>query len=64
MRYVTPDKDLTEGIALFNGNQMSVNKIKVIDFDKYKKDEYKHEDYLKDLKTREELYKEYKDIIL
>jgi len=50
----------TEGIALFNGNQMHVCGIKVVNL----KDEYKnYDEYLKNLKTKKKLEEEYKDFI-
>jgi len=59
MTHETPGEDKTEGIAIYNGNQMKVHGIKVIN----QKDEYKnYDEYLKNLKTKEELEKEYKSL--
>jgi len=60
MKHSTPEKDKTEGIALFNGNQMKVCGIKVVGL----KDEIKnYNEYLKGLKNKDELEKEYKNLI-
>jgi len=54
--YPTPEREETEGIAIFNGNQMHVCGIKAVGL----KDEIKDRDeYLKDLKIKEELEVEF-----
>jgi len=56
MIHPTPEQEKTEGIAIFNGNQMHVCGIKVVGL----KDEIKDRDeYLKDLKIKEELEVEF-----
>jgi len=60
MNYETPEVDRTEGIALFKGNQMHVLGIKVVNL----KDEFKDYDwYLKDIKKKREIEKEYEVLL-
>jgi len=60
MKHETPDMEKTEGIALFNGNQMKVCGIKAVNL----KDKFKNYDwYLKDIKKKEDIEKEYKDFL-
>jgi hypothetical protein len=59
MIYPTPEKEKTEGIALFYGNQMSVQGIKTVEFGNEIKE---YNEYLKDLHTKEEIEEKYKDL--
>jgi len=58
--YPTPEREETEGIALFNGNKMNVYGIKKVRLEDPIKDRI---EYLKDLKTKEEFEKEYKTVL-
>ena len=56
----TPEKEKTEGIALFNGNKMTVYGIKVVNL---KHDINDRNECLKGLKTKEDIEKEYESIL-